>query len=105
MSTPMILGNDFADQYGISVIRSEGNCKLEFGNSRRRMHVENSVSPPFTDEEGHAFRIKAFKNTEKEIKRNLHRKNQRVKRTMKFRILDKNILAAADFIIPPETST
>ena len=68
----IILGNDFADQYGISVIRSEGNCSLEFGNSRRRMHVENSVSPPFTDEEGHAFKIKAFRNTEEGIKRNLH---------------------------------
>src|ERR1700722_17381474 len=44
MSTPMILGNDFADQYRISVIRSERNCSLEFGNSRRRMCVENSVS-------------------------------------------------------------
>ena len=73
------------------MIRSEGNCSLEFGNSGRRMCVENSVSPPFTDEAGHTFRIKAFKNTEEGIKRNLHRKNQRVKRRMKFRILDKNI--------------
>ena len=105
MSTPMILGNDFADQYGISVIRSEGNCSLEFGNSGRRMQVENSVSPPFTDEEGHTFRIKAFKNTEEGIKRNLHRKNQRVKRRMKFKMLDKSIRAAVDSIIPPETSS
>src|SRR6202040_1786527 len=51
MSTPMILGTDFADQYRISMIRSEGNCSLEFGNPRRRVSVENSVSPPFTDEE------------------------------------------------------
>ena len=64
----MILGNDFADQYRISVIRSEGNCSLEFGNSGRRMSVENLVSPPFTDEEGHTFRIKPFK-------KNLHWKN------------------------------
>ena len=91
MSTPMILGNDLAEQYGISVIRSERNCSLEFGNSGRHMCVENLVSPPFTDEEGHTFRIKAFKNTEEGIKRHLYCRNERVKRRMKFKILDKNI--------------
>ena len=33
MSTPFILGNDFADQYSISVIWKEGNCFIEFGDS------------------------------------------------------------------------
>ena len=33
MSTPLILGNDFADQYSISVIRQEGSCTIEFGDS------------------------------------------------------------------------
>ena len=61
MSTPMILGNDFADQYGISV--------RNFG---RRMREENLFSPPFTDEEGHTFIIKAFKNMEEGIKRDFH---------------------------------
>ena len=44
MSTPLILGNDFADQYSISVIRQEGSCTIEFGDSNRRMPVNNSVS-------------------------------------------------------------
>jgi len=57
MTSPFILGNDFADQYSISVIRQEGGCNLEFGDSGRRMVVENSVSPPFTDEDGHAFKV------------------------------------------------
>ena len=33
MSTPLILGNDFADQYSISVICQEGSCTIEFGDS------------------------------------------------------------------------
>ena len=43
MSTPFILGNDFTDQYSILVIWKE------------RMPVNNSVSPPFIDEEGQAL--------------------------------------------------
>src|ERR1700734_941531 len=54
MSTPFILGNDFADQYSISVIRKEGNCFIEFGDSDRRMPVNNLVSPPFNDEKKHS---------------------------------------------------
>src|SRR6267378_4588025 len=54
MSTPFILGNDFADQYTISVIRQEGSCFIEFGDLDRKMPVNNSISPLFLNEEGHA---------------------------------------------------
>ena len=33
MSTPLILGNNFSDQYSISVIHQEESCKMEFGDS------------------------------------------------------------------------
>ena len=33
MSTPLILGNDFMDQYSISVICQEGSCMIEFRDS------------------------------------------------------------------------
>ena len=33
MSTPLILGNDFVDQYLISIIFQEGSCTIEFGDS------------------------------------------------------------------------
>jgi hypothetical protein len=55
MSTPFILGNDFADQYSISVIRQEELCFIEFEDSDLKMAVNNSISPPFIDEEGHTF--------------------------------------------------
>ena len=33
MTTPLILGNDFADQYSLLVKRMEGRTFLEFGDS------------------------------------------------------------------------
>ena len=57
MSTPLILGNDFADQYSISVIHQEGSCMIEFGDSNCRMPVNNSVSLPFLDKDGHTFKL------------------------------------------------
>ena len=63
MSTPFILGNDFTDQYSILVIWKE------------RMPVNNSVSPPFIDEEGHTFKLRILSSST----RSMHRKNQRFK--------------------------
>ena len=57
MTTPLILGNDFADQYSLSVKRMEGRTFLEFGDSGRSMDIANSVSPELLDEDGHAFKV------------------------------------------------
>ena len=35
MTSPLILGNDFADQYSLSVKQMEGRTFLEFGDSGR----------------------------------------------------------------------
>ena len=35
LTTPLILGNNFADQYSLSVKRMEGRTFLEFGDLRR----------------------------------------------------------------------
>ncbi len=100
MSTPFILGNDFADQYSISVIRQEGSCFVEFGDSNRKMAVNNSISPPFLDEEGHTFKLRVLKSSTQFT----HRRNQRFKRKTKFRENDKKIRSAVKIVIPPETS-
>ncbi|KAF9470755.1 hypothetical protein BDN70DRAFT_764687, partial [Pholiota conissans] len=42
MTTPFILGNDFADQYMLSVVRSDEGTKLLFGNTGRSMFTSNS---------------------------------------------------------------
>src|ERR1700683_1786444 len=63
MSTPFILGNDFADQYSISAIRQEGTCFIEFGDSDRRMPVNNSVLPLFINKDGHAFKLRVLNSS------------------------------------------
>ncbi|KAK1215716.1 hypothetical protein PQX77_021659 [Marasmius sp. AFHP31] len=57
MSMPFILGNDFQDQYDLSVMRRDGRSFLKFGESERELEVENSISSKRTDKNGHVFRI------------------------------------------------
>jgi hypothetical protein len=63
MSSPCILGNNFADQYLILVIQQEGGCNLEFRTSGQRMVVENSILPLFIDKDGHTFKVQILKAT------------------------------------------
>jgi hypothetical protein len=58
MTAPFILGNDFTDQYSISILREEGEAYLQFGNSDRRLNVTSSTAPPLSNEDGHAFKVK-----------------------------------------------
>jgi hypothetical protein len=58
MSTPFILGNDFADQYSISILQHDGETELEFRDSGRRMKIENSASPSLIDEHGQTFKVR-----------------------------------------------
>jgi hypothetical protein len=64
------------------------------------MPVNNSVSPPFLDEDGHAFKLHILNSSAKST----HRKNQRFKRKTKFREHDRNIRSTVKIVIPPETS-
>ncbi|EDR10742.1 uncharacterized protein LACBIDRAFT_324609 [Laccaria bicolor S238N-H82] len=66
MSAEFILGNDFADQYSISVLREEGETTLKFGSSGRSVKVHNSLSTPFLDEDGHAFKKKRTRHRQAE---------------------------------------
>lgn len=78
MGASFILGNDFADQYSISTIRELGRTYIQFADSGRRIEVQNSVSSPFIDEEGHAFKVRVRKeaagSAEKAAR---HRRNQK----------------------------
>lgn len=102
MSTPFILGNDFADQYSISVMRNNGASHLIFGNSGRSLPVESSTSPPFTDDQGHAFKVNIIKPGRDE-ERPAHRKRQKFKRKQRFRASDSKVRSTAKMVIPPET--
>jgi hypothetical protein len=58
--------------------------------------VNNSVLPPFLDEDGHAFKLCVLNSSAKFT----HRKNQRFKCKTKFRKNDKNVQSAAKIVIP-----
>ena len=100
MSTLFILENDFADQYSILVLQWEGTCLIEFGDSGQRMPVNNLVSPPFIDKEGHTFKLCVLNSSTQSV----HQKNERFKQKTKFKKTDKNVRSAAKIIIPPEIS-
>ncbi|KIM72780.1 hypothetical protein PILCRDRAFT_93324 [Piloderma croceum F 1598] len=57
MSTPFILGNDFTDQYSISILQQGDEMELEFIDSRRRMRIENSTLPSLINEHGQTFKV------------------------------------------------
>ena len=65
MTTPLILGNDFADQYSLSIIRDKGESVLKFADTGRTMKLENSVSGSHTPEEVKIFLVKVKKNKHK----------------------------------------
>jgi len=80
------------------VIRQEGSCFVEFGDSNRKMAVNNSISPPFLDEEGHAFKLHVLKSSTQST----HRKNQRFSERQNSGKVTKNIWSAVKIVIPPK---
>jgi hypothetical protein len=104
MTTPLILGNDFADQYSLSVKRMEGRSFLEFGDSGRTLDIINSVSPEFISEDGHTFRVRRIHSTAKGFSKRIdHRRSQRIRRKAKFRATDQNMRSKLKIVIPPKT--
>ena len=57
MNTPFILGNDFADQYALSIVRKIDSTHLVFGSSGRQIPVSNTVGPIRLDDNGQTFNI------------------------------------------------
>jgi hypothetical protein len=92
MTTPFILGNDFSDQYSISVIRREGETYLDLGNSGRTIRVENSTSPSLLDKDGHAFQVSVYHSRYlKHHKYAAHRSAQRMRRKVRKSIRDSSV--------------
>ena len=105
MSTPLILGNDFADQYALSLIRRDTQTFLQFGNSGRETEVFNSVGTPFVDDEGHTFQISAYRHPGKDPSQRLrHTKAKRIRRWLLARQQSGDVLAAQRVILPPTSS-
>jgi hypothetical protein len=85
MTTPLILGNNFADQYSLSVKRMEGRTFLEFGDSGWSLDIASSVASEITDEEGHTFKIRRLKSANTGLAKEIsHHLNQWKRRKCKF---------------------
>ncbi|KAF6743981.1 hypothetical protein DFP72DRAFT_1079278 [Ephemerocybe angulata] len=61
MNAGFILGNDFSDQYSLSIIRNQGTTRLQFGDTGRSIKVSNTITDSFEtkDENGNVFRVNA----------------------------------------------
>ena len=88
MNAPLILGNDFADQYSLSIIRDNGNVSLKLGNSGHSIPLDSLVESSYLD-------IQALQAKARAI---LHRKNN--KRRRKNSKINQ-VLILKDQIIPP----
>ena len=105
MSAEFILGNDFADQYSISVIRDEGETTLKFGKSGRSVKVHNSLTTPFVDDDRHSFKVRVRSDiTCRILKSKAHRKSQVQKKRIRGRQIEQQVRSKYQVSIPPESS-
>ena len=102
MSTPFILGNDFADQYQLSIMRKEGHTKLILGESNREINADNSTSGGMYDLNGSTFKISVKKpSTGENFKQLLVRYKRKISEKRRRRARDPFLRAAKDVVIPP----
>ena len=94
MTTPLIMGNDFADQYSLSIERKGGESNLRFADSGRTLKLNNSTSDLHLPKE-----VKAFLATIKK-KRHLMRNKERKKAKSKENLFT----VKGDQEIPPFTT-
>jgi len=78
MTMPFILGNDFTNQYSISIVRSEGECYLNFDKSGCCLQVESLMEPAYLSDHGHSFKVRVLPNfAARNFKIKVHCKNQK----------------------------
>jgi hypothetical protein len=62
MNAPLILGNDFADQYSLSIIRENGTTCLQLGTSGQSILLDSSVDSFFLDVQALQARAQAVQH-------------------------------------------
>jgi selenophosphate synthase len=103
MTAPAILGNDFAEQFDLSLVRQEGKTRLVLGGSNRSVEVENSTSP-FLDDSGKFFKVRTIPEAESKCYRIIaHKHNKRLQQKHCLQSSDPLIRAGKTVTIPPET--
>jgi transposase InsO family protein len=104
MTTPLILGNDFADQYSISIIREDNNSYLMFGNSGRKSQTESLGDSKIRDADGHALKIRVIPNlVSLYSKFKAHRRMKKSRKRERMRKINSEVRTTEQIVIPPET--
>ncbi len=79
MIAPLILGNDFDNQYSISVIHCNGESFLSFRDTGRETKVTNSMSSILEDSAGHMLKVQILPDESQKLPRpKVHRKAQKM---------------------------
>ncbi len=100
MSTSFILGNDFAEQYSISLLRQGGETRVQFGDSGRQVIALDEVSSTeLRDENGHTFQIEARTLTSAGDRAEARRK--RLLRIRRREPRDSKVRALGSFTLNP----
>ena len=94
MTTPFTLGNDFTDQYSMSIIQNEGKCHLDFGNSGRRLKVDSSTGPVYLTDQGQTFKVCVIPDfAAQNFRLKTHQRNQKDKRKIQSRMSNSEVRA------------
>lgn len=103
MNTPFILGNDFGDQYQLSLVHKECQTFIAFGDTGCQIEVHNSVGTHLIDEDGQTFNVQtrpnyqnASENLQAQKKSKGFHNDQRTPKGI-------HITASEAYVIPPET--
>ena len=102
MTAPLILGNDFSDQYDLSILRQNGITSLLLGSSQRTVKVENSTTP-FVDSQGKPIKVYIHPDSARSLKVKTHKQSQRRRQINRRRQSEPYIRASESVIIPPES--
>ena len=102
MSTPLIIGNDFADQYELSLLRNEGLTQLLLGRSLRTVNVESPFSPSMINEQGETFSVRVREDLVSSFLRSRQHKRNQLKRKKLREFEDGEFVRAKiEVTIPP----
>ena len=105
MSAPFILGNDFTDQYSISLLREDGQRTLLFGKSGRTKKVHNMITSNFLNEDGHTFKVHIWPDFASRVLRaKSHRKSQKVRQHFIQISTEDFVCAVCSVQITPEST-
>lgn len=100
MTAPFIFGNDFADQFQLSIIRSQEQTRLVFGESGRSLDLPNLHAGP-SPSGPHAYDVDVSPRNLQQL-RNL--RNRKCIKNERRLCLDSKVTVKEEIVIPPFVS-